>query len=97
MDYYVWITFRRIRPGTREEFERAWEPEDFPDGLLRADAWYSDDGEEVVGVSFWESREACDSYRTSDVEVRRREVMAPFIVEERSHTYAGRQLEIPGR
>ena len=97
MDYYVWITYRRIQPGTREEFESSWEPADFPEGLLRADAWYGEGGDEIVGVSFWESREACDRYRTSEVEARRREAMASFVVEERSETYTGRQLEIPGR
>ena len=96
-DYYVWITTRRIKPGTREEFERSWEPADFPEGLFRADAWWNEEGDEIVGVSFWESREACDRYRTSEVEARRREAMASFIVEERSETYTGRQLEIPGR
>ncbi len=71
MDYYVWITYRRIRPGSREEFERSWEPADFPGGLLRADAWYSDDGEEIVGVSFWESREAIRAFAGDDIDVAR--------------------------
>ena len=97
MEYYVWITYRRIKPGTREEFERSWEPPEFPEGLLRADAWYAEDGDDVVGVSFWESREACERYRTSDVEAQRREAMGPYILEERSETYAGRELRIPGR
>ncbi len=97
MDYYVWITYRRIRPGSREGFEASWEPADFPDGLLRADAWYGEGGDEIVGVSFWESREACDRYRSSDVEARRREAMASFVLDERSETYTGRQLAIPGR
>jgi hypothetical protein len=28
---YVWITTRRLRPGTRDEFSRAWRPSEFPD------------------------------------------------------------------
>ncbi len=96
-EYYVWITERRIEPGTREEFERSWEPEEFPEGLLRADAWRGEGGEEIVGVSFWESKEACDRYRASDVEARRREAMGPHVLEERSKTYRGRELGVPRR
>jgi hypothetical protein len=33
---YVWITTRRLKPGTREEFSRAWRPRGFPEGMLRA-------------------------------------------------------------
>ena len=96
-DYYVWITTRRIKPGTREEFERSWEPADFPEGLFRADAWWNEEGDEIVGVSFWESQEPCQRYRASDVEARRREAMGPYVVEESSKTYWGRELKIPGR
>jgi hypothetical protein len=32
---YVWITTRRLKPGTRDEFSKAWRPRAFPDGMLR--------------------------------------------------------------
>jgi heme-degrading monooxygenase HmoA len=97
MTYYVWTTTRRIRPGKREQFEGAWRPDEFPDGLLRAYVLYAEDGEEVVGVSIWDSRESCERYRASEIETRRRDAMAPFVLDERSSTYVGRELAIPAR
>jgi heme-degrading monooxygenase HmoA len=97
MVYYVWITTRRIKPGMREEFEGAWRPAEFPDGLLRAYVLYEQEGEDVVGISIWDSRESCERYRASEIETRRREAMAPFVLDERSSTYTGRELAIPAR
>src|SRR2546428_556764 len=34
---YVWITTRRLRPGARDEFSRAWRPSALPEGMLRSD------------------------------------------------------------
>ncbi len=94
---YVWITTRRLRPGAREEFSRAWRPKEFPEGMLRAYECYSQDGTEVVGISIWDSPESRDRYRLSEVETERRRVMAPFVVEERFGFYVGRELGIPQR
>ena len=33
---YVWITSRKLKPGSREEFSRSWRPSQFPEGMLRA-------------------------------------------------------------
>jgi heme-degrading monooxygenase HmoA len=96
-EHYVWTTTRRIKPGTRAEFEQAWQPPEFPAGMLRAYELWSEDEEEIVGISFWESQESCDRYRTSDVEEERRAAMAPYVLEEHSGTYRGRELEIPNR
>ncbi|MCE0448266.1 hypothetical protein LT493_44950 [Streptomyces tricolor] len=65
-EHYVWVTTRRLQPGTLEDFERAWRPEPAPQGLHRAYAYWSEDGQEVTGVSFWDSREACDAWRASE-------------------------------
>ncbi|MGW1030236.1 antibiotic biosynthesis monooxygenase [Streptomyces sp. NPDC002577] len=94
-EQYVWITTRRIRPGLLEEFQRAWRPGTHPDGIRRAFAYWSDDGEEVVGVSFWDSKESCDAWRASDDEAGRREAMTPYVVEERESFYRGRELAVP--
>ena len=93
----VWITTRRLKPGAREEFSRAWKPSAFPQGMLRAYECYSADGNEVVGISIWESAESRDRYRTSDVESERRRAMAPYVVEETSGFYTARELSIPER
>jgi hypothetical protein len=94
---YVWITTRRLKPGTREEFSRAWLPRDFPEGMLRAYECYSTDGNEVVGIAIWDSPESRERFVRSEVEGERRQAMAPFVVEESSGFYVGRELKIPTR
>jgi heme-degrading monooxygenase HmoA len=93
----IWITIRRLKPGTRREFSEAWRPREFPDGMLRAYECDAIGGDEVVGISVWESAEARDRYRLSDVEAQRCTAMAPFILEQTSGVYTGRELTIPGR
>ncbi len=96
-EHYVWITTRRIKPGVLADFEQAWRPPSRPQGMLRAYALWSEDEQEVIGVSFWDSREACDAWRASDAETQRREAMAPYVVEERESFYRGRELGLPER
>ena len=94
---YVWISTRRLKPGTREEFSGAWRPREFPEGMLRAYECYSPDGNEVVGISIWESPESRDRFRLSEVEAERRQAMSAFVIEESSGFYVGRELKIPER
>jgi hypothetical protein len=91
----VWITTRRIKPGTYEEFRRAWRPGALPDGMIRAYECFSEQRSEVVGISWWESLEARERYRLSNVESARRRAMAPFVEAESSGVYTGRVLRIP--
>jgi heme-degrading monooxygenase HmoA len=92
---FVWTTTRRIKPGTREEFEQAWQPQQHPEGMTQAWELWSDDDQEIVGISFWDSEASCRRYRSSDVEEQRRRKMKPYVVDERSSTYTGRELRIP--
>jgi heme-degrading monooxygenase HmoA len=92
---YVWVSTRKLKPGTHDEFSKAWRPGTFPKGMLRAYELYSPDGNEVVGISVWESPEARDEYRRSEVESQRRAAMAPYVIEEHSGFYVGRELKIP--
>jgi heme-degrading monooxygenase HmoA len=94
---HVWITTRRLKAGTREEFSRSWRPSDFPEGMLRAYECASADGTEVVGISIWDSPESRERYRLSDVEAKRRQAMSPYVLEESSGFYFGRELKIPNR
>ena len=80
-----------------EEFSRSWQPSEFPEGMLRAYELYSPDGNEVVGISVWDSIESRDRYRLSEVESERRRAMAPFVLEEVSGFYVGRELRYPSR
>jgi heme-degrading monooxygenase HmoA len=92
---YVWATTRRIKPGTLEDFERAWRPERHPDGMVGALAYWSEDGEHVTGVSLWDSRESCDRWRASEAEAHRREALAPYVEEESENFYRGVELKVP--
>jgi heme-degrading monooxygenase HmoA len=96
-EHYVWVTTRRIKPGTLLDFEGAWRPEHHPAGMRRAYAYWSEDEQEVIGVSFWESKESCDAWRGSPDEARRRENMAQYVLEEREAFYRGRELRVPTR
>jgi hypothetical protein len=91
----VWITTRRIRPGSYEDFRKAWRPSAIPAGMVRAYECYSEERNEVVGISWWESLEAREQYRLSEVEAERQRAMAPFVEAESSGVYFGRELEIP--
>jgi hypothetical protein len=93
--YVVWITTRRIRPGSYDEFRRAWRPKEFPEGMLRAYECFAEDRDEVVGVSIWDSLASRDRYRLSDVEADRQRAMAPYVEAESSGVYSGRELRIP--
>jgi hypothetical protein len=93
--HVVWITTRRIKEGTYEDFRRAWRPKEFPEGMLRAYECFSEDSNEVVGISTWNSFESRERYRVSEVEAERREAMAPFVEAESSGLYVGRELKIP--
>ena len=94
-DGYVWITTRKLKHGSREEFSRSWKPSEFPAGMLRAYELYSPDGNEVVGISVWDSVESRDAFRKSVAESERRRAMAPYVLEEVSGFYMGRELKIP--
>ncbi|MCW6004270.1 antibiotic biosynthesis monooxygenase [Micromonospora sp. CPCC 205371] len=96
-EHFVWMTTRRIEPGALADFERAWRPASAPPGMLSAYAFWSEDEMEIVGVSFWDSRDSCQAWRASDGEATRREAMAPYIIEERESFYLGRELRIPTR
>ena len=96
-EFVVWVTTRRLKPGSYDDFRAAWRPSEFPEGMIRAFEGYSAPNDEVVGVSVWDSEESRERYRLSDVESERRRAMAPFVLEERSGLYKARELKIPGR
>lgn len=91
----VWITTRKIKPGTYEDFRQAWRPKEFPQGMLWAYECYAEEASEVVGISIWDSEESRERYRVSDIEAERRQAMAPYVEAETSGMYVGRELRIP--
>jgi hypothetical protein len=51
-EHFVWMTTRRIKPGTLTDFESAWRPDRHPEGMQRAYAYWSEDEQQIIGVSF---------------------------------------------
>jgi heme-degrading monooxygenase HmoA len=96
-EHFVWMTTRRVKPGTLAEFERAWRPAAHPEGMLTAFAYWSDDEQQIIGVSFWASRQSCDAWRASDAEAGRRAAMAAYVLDEHEEFYRGRELRVPTR
>ena len=94
-EHFVWMTTRQIKPGTLTDFERAWRPHTHPEGMLRAYAYWSEDGREIIGVSFWDSQQSCDAWRASGAEARRRAAMEAYILGEQEAFYRGRELHVP--
>jgi len=78
-EHFVSMTTRRIKPGTLADSEREWRPD--PEGLRRAFGYWSDEGVEVIGVSFWDTKESCDAWRASEAEARRRVATVPYVLE----------------
>ena len=92
----VWITTRRIKEGSYEDFRRAWRPAEFPPGMVWAYECFAADRNEVVGISIWDSLASREAYRLSDVEAERRRAMAPYVESETAGIYSGRELRMPG-
>ncbi len=62
---FVWMTTRRIKPGTLADLKRTWRAERHPDGMLHAHAYWSDDEQKIIAVSSSDSRESCETWRAS--------------------------------
>jgi len=54
--------------------------------MLRAYAYWSEDEREIVGISFWASKESYEAWRASEAETRRREAMAAYVVGSRKRS-----------
>jgi len=96
-EHFVWMTTRQIKPGTLAAFERAWRPDTPPEGMLRAYAYWSEDEQQIIGVSFWASKQSCNAWRESETEARRRAAMAPHVLGEQEAFYQGRELALRAR
>jgi len=77
---YLWLTSRTIKPDRLDDFKEAWAPKRRPKGLITAYLCVSDkDANELIGISVWRSREACQDYMHSSKEKERRSAMRPLI------------------
>lgn len=53
---YAALTVRRLKPGTYDEWRRAWEPDEWPEGSQRAYILRNrEDPDEVIAFGFFEA------------------------------------------
>jgi hypothetical protein len=73
----VLLTVRRLKPGTFEEWRRAWEPDEWPEQFSRAYVLRNrDDPDEVISFGLWEG--SAEDLQALDSRVRI-ERMADFV------------------
>ena len=81
------LTERRLTPGTFEQFQAAWAPEEQPESLIRAyHLRDTNDPDHVISFGFFDlTREELDALRASpeleEMQRARLAAMAPFVAE----------------
>jgi hypothetical protein len=50
--------------------------------------YWSEDEQEIIGVSSWVSRESCETWRAFLEETRRRAAMSPYVLSEQEGSTA---------
>jgi hypothetical protein len=75
------LSVRRLKPGAYEDFRRAWEPEEFPEGFTRADHLRNlNDENQVVSFGFYDGTlEDLERIRDEEGEEERQTRMAQFV------------------
>lgn len=78
------VTIRQIKPGSYEDFRRAWEPDPWPPQLSRIEVLRNDDNpDEVITIGYLEmTPEEMETMRDKpeilEAEAQRLERIAPF-------------------
>jgi heme-degrading monooxygenase HmoA len=75
------LSVRRLMPGSYEDFRRAWEPEEFPEGFTRAYHLRNlNDENQVVSFGFYDGTlEDLERIRDQQKEEERQSRMAEFV------------------
>ncbi len=81
----VFLTARRLKPGSFDQFRQAWEPDVWPEKFVRAyHVRNLDDPDEVISFGFYDS--SADEFRAEDPrgdqQAAREARMAPFVESE---------------
>jgi hypothetical protein len=79
---HAFLTVRKLKPGTYDEWRKAWEPEEWPEGSKRAYILRNlEDPDEVIAFGFYEGE--LDVMRRepkfAETQRARFEKMAPFV------------------
>ena len=76
----AWIASRTLRPRKVKAFRQAWQFKVRPKGLVRVYFLHgSEDRQEMIVCSIWESRAALRRYRRTAAERERLAAMKPFV------------------
>ena len=96
MEYFVWMTTRKIRAGALDDFEHVWQPNPYPEGLARAYAIGPRTAKRSLASPSGTQRSHVTPGETQKPRSGR-QAMAPYVLESREAFYRGRELGIPGR
>jgi hypothetical protein len=85
---YAWMTARRIKPGRMERFKAQWEAPLKARSQLAAlgvvKAYFLQDDHDpdcMIGLAFFENKEAYDRFVASAAESGRKQAMGPLVEE----------------
>ena len=86
------LTGRKLKPGSYDDWRKAWQPDEWPAGVRAYILRRIDDENEVIAFGLWEgTREGLEAMRPSDDSQRaRHERMAPFV----EHEFADGAYEV---
>ena len=75
------LTGRKLKPGAYDDWRRAWQPEEWPEGVRGYILRKIGDPDEVIAFGLWEGRrEGLEAMRPDPaVESARQSRMAPFV------------------
>jgi hypothetical protein len=79
---YAFLTVRKLRPGTYDDWRKAWEPDEWPQGSQRAYILRNrNDADEVIAFGFFEGdvEQAQQDPRLQEMQRTRFERMAPYV------------------
>jgi hypothetical protein len=75
------LTGRRIKPGAYDDWRKAWQPDEWPEGVTAYILRKVGDPEEVIAFGFWDgTREELEAMRPDPAkEQERHDRMAPHV------------------
>jgi hypothetical protein len=79
---HLLLTVRKLKPGSYDEWRKAWEPEEWPEGAQRAYILRNvDDPNEIVAFGFYEDdlTQRRSDPRMQETQRSRFERMAPYV------------------
>jgi hypothetical protein len=79
---HAFLTVRRLKPGTYDDWRKAWEPDEWPEGAQKAYILRNvDDPDEVIAFGFYDAdlAEARRDPKLQEMQRTRFERMTPYV------------------